>query len=133
MVIDMPICANDAADMASITSANNSERMEGTICIVLPLARSSLACPVMLSLLRVAWMERHDFRTKRTAHFVSLANGSAMSFSFREFYVWSKMLSSRTEAGPPVSTLLEVALLRTLPGARTGGLEFAQVFQTGHI
>jgi hypothetical protein len=28
-----------------------------------------------------------------------------MSFSFRDFYVWSKMLSSRTEAGPPVSTL----------------------------
>src|SRR5580700_5428959 len=49
MVIDMPICANDAADMASITSANNSERMEGMIRIVLPLARSSLACPVMLS------------------------------------------------------------------------------------
>jgi hypothetical protein len=43
-------------------------------------------------------MERHDFRAKRTAHFVSLANGSTVSFSFREFYVWSKMLSSRTEA-----------------------------------
>ena len=58
------------------------------------------SCPVILGLpgdallLRVAWMERHDFRAKRTAHFVSLANGSTMSFSFREFYVRSKMLSS---------------------------------------
>src|SRR5208282_3349170 len=46
------------------------------------------SCPVILGLPgdallpRVAQMERHDFRTKRTAHFVSLANGSAMSFSF---------------------------------------------------
>jgi hypothetical protein len=29
--------------------------------------------------LRVAWMERHDFRAKRTAY-VSLANGSVMNF-----------------------------------------------------
>jgi hypothetical protein len=48
MVIDIPIWANDAADIASITSANNSERMEGMIRIALPLGRSSFACPVML-------------------------------------------------------------------------------------
>src|SRR5216683_6794093 len=46
--IDMLTCANDAADMASINSANNSERMEGIIRTVLPFARSSFACPVLL-------------------------------------------------------------------------------------
>ena len=65
--------------MASSTSANSSaERMEGMIRIVLPLARSSFRLPgVALLLLRVAWIEGHDFRAKRTEDFVSLANGSA--------------------------------------------------------
>ncbi len=38
IVMDMPICANAAADMASITSANNIERIEGMKRIVFPLA-----------------------------------------------------------------------------------------------
>jgi hypothetical protein len=46
--MDMPICANAAAETASIASANNSERMEEMKRIVLPFAWSSLACPVML-------------------------------------------------------------------------------------
>jgi hypothetical protein len=33
-----------------------------------------LGLPGDALLLRVAWMAKHDFRTKRTAHFVSLAN-----------------------------------------------------------
>src|ERR1019366_2702025 len=44
----MPICANAAADMTSTTSANNVERMGEILCIVIPLARSSFACPVSL-------------------------------------------------------------------------------------
>jgi hypothetical protein len=32
--MDAPICANDAAEMASITDARNSERMEWVIRIV---------------------------------------------------------------------------------------------------
>jgi hypothetical protein len=42
--MDTPICANDAAETASIMNANNNERNErmvGMIRIVLPLAGSS--------------------------------------------------------------------------------------------
>jgi hypothetical protein len=39
---ETPICANDAADMASITSANNNERMGEMIRILFPLAGSSI-------------------------------------------------------------------------------------------
>jgi hypothetical protein len=38
-----------------------------------------LGLPDDALLLRVAWMERHDFRTKRT-DLVSLANSSVMNF-----------------------------------------------------
>ena len=38
---------------------------------------------------------RHDFRTKRVARFVSLANSSVITFPSRNYYVWSRMLSSR--------------------------------------
>jgi hypothetical protein len=37
-----------------------------------------------------------DFRTKRTKNLVSLANSSAMTLSFRDFYVWSKALTTNT-------------------------------------
>ena len=84
MVMDMPICANAAADMASITSANNSERMEGMIRIVLPFARSSLACPVMLCCCGLrGWRGAISGRNVLTTS-VSLANSSAMTFSLRE-------------------------------------------------
>jgi len=53
--------------------------------MVLPLAGSSFGLPGGALRLRVAWMEGRDFRTKRSAQFVSLANGSAMTFSFPEF------------------------------------------------
>jgi len=43
--------------MASITNANNRERMEGMLRIVLPLAGSSLGLPDGALLLRVAWMK----------------------------------------------------------------------------
>jgi len=59
-----PICANDAAEMASTPSASNTERMEknNTHC--------TSFCPVILRLpdlafpLRAARIERRDFRTK---------------------------------------------------------------------
>jgi hypothetical protein len=45
----MPICANDAADIASSKSANSSERMEETIRIVIPfLLDRPYAFPVLL-------------------------------------------------------------------------------------
>ena len=94
MVIDMPICANAAAETASITSANNNERIEGMKRIVRPFAWSSLGLPGDALLLRVAWMERRDCRTKRSASFVSFANSSAMTFSFRSSYVWSITLTT---------------------------------------
>jgi hypothetical protein len=37
MVIDMPTCANDAVEMASTPTANNSQRMEGRVRIMFPL------------------------------------------------------------------------------------------------
>src|SRR5208282_4286673 len=45
--------------------------------------RFILGLPGGALLLRVEWIERHDFRTRRAAHFVSLANSSAKTFSFR--------------------------------------------------
>jgi hypothetical protein len=42
-------------------------------------------------------MERVDFRTKRIAHFVSLANSSVMTFSFRSSYVWSITLTTNSQ------------------------------------
>jgi hypothetical protein len=42
-----------------------------------------LRVPGNALLLRVAWIERHDFRTKRTEGSVSFENGSAETFSFR--------------------------------------------------
>ena len=48
----IPTCANDAVDVTSTTSASRKERRERIIRIVLPLARSPFACPVLLSLLR---------------------------------------------------------------------------------
>jgi hypothetical protein len=50
------------------------------IRIVLPLAGSSLGLPGSALLLPVSWMERHDFRTKRTEDSVSLGNSSVMNF-----------------------------------------------------
>jgi hypothetical protein len=82
--MDIPICANAVAEMASITSANNSERMEGMIRIMIPLCRSSLACPLALYRRGLRGWRGTIFQTKRTAHFVSLANASATTFSFRE-------------------------------------------------
>jgi flagellar motor switch protein FliM len=38
-----------------------------------------LGVPGDALLLRVAWMERHDFRTKRTDDLVSLANSSVVN------------------------------------------------------
>src|SRR5712692_11740688 len=43
----MSICAKDAADMDSMTTLNSIVRMK-RICIVSPLARSYVACPVSL-------------------------------------------------------------------------------------
>jgi len=54
--------------------------MEGMVRIVIPLAGSSLGLPGGALLLRVAWMERRDFRTKRTEHSVSLGNSSVVNF-----------------------------------------------------
>jgi hypothetical protein len=43
-----PICAKDAAGIASSKSANNIKRIERLIRIIFPLTQSSLACPVLL-------------------------------------------------------------------------------------
>jgi len=90
-------CANAAADTASITSANNSERMGGMIRIVLPFAWSSLACPVMLCCYGLrGW--RGTISGRNAMHtFVSLANSSAMTFSFRSSYVWSITLTTNSQ------------------------------------
>jgi hypothetical protein len=81
---------------------------------VLPLARFILGLPGDALLLRVAWTEGRDFRTKPTDDLVSLANGSALRSHFGIFEVWSKMLSS--EDG--------LNVISTLP-AVTGGLRAA--------
>jgi hypothetical protein len=47
-------------------------------------------------LLRVAWMERHDFRAKRVEELVSLANSSAITFSSQEISVWSITLTTNS-------------------------------------
>ena len=82
--MDIPICANAAAEMASITSANNSERTAGMMRIMIPLCPFIPGLPGDALRLRVAWIERHDFRTKRTAQSVSPANDSAMHLLIRE-------------------------------------------------
>src|SRR5260370_1526557 len=73
----MPICANDAADIASSKSANSSERMEQTIRIVITFCSIILRFPGVAPRLRVGRIERHDFRaTHTTEDYVSLANSS---------------------------------------------------------
>jgi hypothetical protein len=59
----------------------------------------------------------HDFRTKRTNKLVSLANSSALSFSFRDFYVWSKALSPKNRSLPGVIT--QYAQSSGLPAAES--------------
>jgi hypothetical protein len=82
--MDIPICANAAAEMASITNANTIERMDGMMRIMVPLCPFIPGLPGDALLLRVCVDGEARFRTKRTAHFVWLANGSAMTFSLEE-------------------------------------------------
>jgi len=77
--MDTPICANDAAEMASITNANNSERMEWVIRIVQSFGRFILRLARWCSTAAGCVDGEAHFRTKRTAH-ASLANGSVMNF-----------------------------------------------------
>jgi hypothetical protein len=61
---------------------------------VLPFVLIILGLPGDALLLRVAWMERVDFRAKPIADLVSFANSSAITFSFQDVEVWSIKLSS---------------------------------------
>jgi hypothetical protein len=56
-------CEYDAADMSSIPTASNSERMEKMIRIMLPSAPIILRLPHLAFPLRAARIERRDSRT----------------------------------------------------------------------
>jgi len=60
-------------------------------------------CPIILGLpgdallLRVAWIDRPDFGTRRADDSVSLAKSSARTFSLRQLKVWSKALTTNPQ------------------------------------
>src|ERR1700687_5727881 len=71
ILMEMLICANPSADMASSSNANDIKRRERRIQmvgirIVFPLALSFPGLPAEALLLRVAWIERRDLRAKHT-------------------------------------------------------------------
>src|SRR5712692_5733226 len=80
----MPTCANDAAETTTITSANNSQRMEGTIRILFPLAQSSFAYTVLLCCCGLRGLRGTIFGQNVLKTFVSLANGSGSNFLILE-------------------------------------------------
>ena len=60
----MPIWANEVADIATSTSANNKGRTAETLRIVFPFARSSFACPVVRLKMRVARIDGLSLQPK---------------------------------------------------------------------
>src|ERR1039457_555764 len=89
-----PICANDAADIDSTTSANNSVRMK-RICIVI----SPALVPRWLGddpMTRVAWIEGLIFGRNALHDCISLASSSD-----RDFLISAVSKSEQKSTPPP--------------------------------